>query len=165
MTILDILRPLTTQAAQQRGWQYLNRVEALHHEDRSVTADVVGTDNVYDVELRHDSSHLRVWCSCPYFADRSTGCKHLWATAVLAVEHGWFTNLPPTLDVVMDFAGGEDYVFGVVDEDDQTDIRSAVKAPARPVAVDAPDWQRALAAVTFRSDDLAPTTTGDSQLL
>jgi uncharacterized Zn finger protein len=74
MTVLDILRPLTSHRAQQRGWQYLNRVEALRHEDRSVAADVVGTDDVYDVEIRHDSRHLRVWCSCPYFADRSSGC-------------------------------------------------------------------------------------------
>ena len=162
MTVLDILRPLTPHAAQQRGWRYLNRVEGLRHEDRSVTADVVGTDDIYDVELRYDSRHLRVWCSCPYFADRSAGCKHLWATAVLAVEHGWLTNLASTLAVVMDFAGGEDYEFGVLNED------AALTEPATrptPVAVEAPDWQRALAAVTFKSEELAPATAADSQLL
>jgi uncharacterized Zn finger protein len=117
MTVLDILRPLTSHHAQQRGWQYLNRVEDLHHHEHSVTAAVVGSD-VYDVEIRHDGRHLRVWCSCPYFADRSAGCKHLWATAVLALEHGWLTNLPANIDVIMDFAGGEDYEFGVLDEND-----------------------------------------------
>jgi uncharacterized Zn finger protein len=87
MTLLDILRPLTTHHAQQRGWQYLNRVHALERSAEGVTAEVHGGE-VYDVEIRWDGQQLRVWCSCPYFADRSSGCKHLWATAVLATEQG-----------------------------------------------------------------------------
>jgi superfamily II DNA or RNA helicase len=160
LTVLDILRPLTSHGAQQRGWQYLNRVEGLSHHDQSVTAAVVG-DEVYDVEIRFTGRQLRVWCSCPYFADRSTGCKHLWATAVLALEQGWLTNLPPDIDVVMDFAGGEDYAFGVLDDDE-------VEPYARPlpaVPLEAPDWQRALAAVTVGSDRLAPSGAPDAQLL
>jgi superfamily II DNA or RNA helicase len=159
MTVLDILRPRTTHHAQQRGWQYLNRVESLHHDDQSVTANVVGSE-VYEVEIRREGPQLRVWCSCPYFADRSAGCKHLWATAVLAVEHGWLTNLPAKLDVVMDFAGGEDYDFGMLDEDEFADI----DLPP-PVAVDAPDWQRALAAVTWGADQQDTSPTADTQLL
>ena len=160
MTVLDILRPLTSHSAQQRGWQYLNRVEGLSHHDQSVTAAVVGAE-VYDVEIRYTARQLRVWCSCPYFADRSTGCKHLWATAVLALEQGWLTNLPPDIDVVMDFAGGEDYPFGVLDDNEiEPNIRAL---PAVPV--EAPDWQRALAAVTLRSDRLAPSGAPDTQLL
>jgi superfamily II DNA or RNA helicase len=159
MTVLDILRPLTSHNAQQRGWQYLNRVEGLHYEDGSVTAAVVGAD-VYDVEIRHTGAELRVWCSCPYFADRSTGCKHLWATAVLATEHGWLTTLPLNLNVVMDFAGGEDYEFGVLDaEEPEPPLRALT-----PVSVDAPDWQRALAAVAWTSDELT-SPSPDSQLL
>ena len=160
MTVLDVLRPHTTQHAQQRGWQYLNRVEGLHHDDQSVTAVVVGTE-LYDVEIRHAGRQLRVWCSCPYFADRATGCKHLWATAVLAVEHGWLTNLPPNLDVVMDFAGGEDYEFGFIDEG----VPAEAQLPP-PIPVDAPDWQRALAAVTRTADvvDGAPIVS-DTQLI
>ena len=162
MTVLDILRPRTTHHAQQRGWQYLNRVEGLHHDDQSVTAEVIGSEP-YDVEIRREGPQLRVWCSCPYFADRSTGCKHLWATAVLAVEHGWFTNLPGSLDVVMDFAGGEDYDFGIIDDDDESTEADAPRTPS--IGVDAPDWERALAAVTLRSDELALAASSDSQLL
>jgi superfamily II DNA or RNA helicase len=147
MTVLDILRPHTTLHAQQRGWQYLNRVEGLQQDGESVTAEVVGTA-VYDVEMRRAGPQLRVWCSCPYFADRATGCKHLWATAVLAVEHGWLTNLPAQLDVVMDFAGGEEYDFGFIEED--SDLGHGVGPP--PIPVDAPDWQRALAAVTYSTE-------------
>ena len=161
MTVLDILRPRTSHGAQQRGWQYLNRVEGLRHDDHSVTAAVVG-DDIYDVEIRHDTRHLRVWCSCPYFADRSTGCKHLWATAVLALEHGWLTNLPANLDVVMDFAGGEDYAFGVLDEHERSE------PPGRAwqgLTVESPDWQRALAAVALKSDELVPATASDAQLI
>jgi superfamily II DNA or RNA helicase len=159
LTVIDILRPLTSHNAQQRGWQYLNRVEGLSHHDDSVTAAVVGAE-VYDVEIRYTGGQLRVWCSCPYFADRSTGCKHLWATAVLALEQGWLTNLPANIDVVMDFAGGEDYEFGVLDAGDwEPAIRSLT-----PVPLQAPDWQRALAAVTLKSDRLTPSAIGDSQL-
>jgi superfamily II DNA or RNA helicase len=159
MTVLDILRPRTTHHAQQRGWQYLNRVEGLHHDDQSVTAEVVGTE-VYDVEIRREGPQLRVWCSCPYFADRSSGCKHLWATAVLAVEHGWLTNLPAHLDVVMDFAGGEDYDFGYIDEG----VLADAFVPA-PVPIDAPDWQRALAAVAMVPGESSPTPIADAQLI
>jgi superfamily II DNA or RNA helicase len=160
MTVLDILRRHTSPRAQERGWQYLNRVEGLHHDDQSVTAEVVGT-NIYEVEIRHDSRHLRVWCSCAYFADRSAGCKHLWATAVLAVEHGWLTNLPGNLAVVMDFAGGEDLAFGVFD--DETPEKEW--RPGTALSVEAPDWQRALAAVTLTANELPPATEADSQLI
>jgi superfamily II DNA or RNA helicase len=162
MTVLDVLRRHTASNTQQRGWQYLNRVEHLHHDHNSVTADVVG-DDVYDVEIRHEGRQLRVWCSCPYFADRSAGCKHLWATAVLAVENGWLTNLPPNLDVIMDFAGGEDYAFSTYDDEHE------VVTPRKllpPVQVDSPEWQRALAAVTPAvNDELASPTTAPSHLL
>ena len=161
MTVLDILRRHTSHNAQQRGWQYLNRVEGLQHDENSVTAHVVG-DDVYDVEIRHDGRHLRVWCSCPYFADRSAGCKHLWATSVLAVENGWLTNLPATLDVVMDFAGGEDYEFGVLDELD-AEIHAKDWRPLETAMP--PAWERALAAVTPQINELAPVGTADSQLI
>ena len=39
-----------------------------------MTAEVHGSE-VYDVEIRTDGRHLRVWCSCPYFADRASGCN------------------------------------------------------------------------------------------
>jgi hypothetical protein len=139
-------------------------VENLKRDDQSVTAEVVGS-NVYEVEIRHDSRYLRGWCSCPYFADRSAGCKHLWATAVLAVEHGWLTNLPGSLDVVMDFAGGEELEFGVFDDDEVEVTTPAPWIPGAPLDVEAPDWQRALAAVTYTAGDLPSPADEDSQLL
>lgn len=165
MTLLEILRPLTSHHAQQRGWHYLSRVHALHHDDHSVTAEVHG-GAVYDVELRRERDQLRVWCSCPYFADRSSGCKHLWAAAVLASENGWLTNLPDHLDVVMDFAGGEEIEFGVLDEGEV--------APYLPAGVDAasagaltppPEWALALAAVTPGPETAPLEAAADSNLV
>jgi len=154
MTLLEILRPLTSQNAQQRGWQYLNHVHALAHDAHSVTAEVHGSA-VYDVEIRTDSHHLRVWCSCPYFADRSSGCKHLWATAVLATENGWLTTIPAPIRVVMDFAGGEDFEFGILDEI-EAEPPYGLLAPPADTAAAAPEWAVALAAVTPSADELTP---------
>jgi superfamily II DNA or RNA helicase len=158
MTLLEILRPLTSQVAQQRGWQYLNRVQALAHDSHSVTAEVHGTE-VYDVEIRTDSHHLRVWCSCPYFADRSSGCKHLWATAVLATENGWLTTIPAPIRVVMDFAGGEDLEFGVLDERDAMTPYALLPA-AGDAAAAPPEWAVALAAVTPPTEPLTRPASG-----
>ena len=157
-SVLDVLRPRTSHHAQQRGWQYLNQVHALAGDAHSVSAEVHGTD-VYDVEIRTDGPQLRVWCSCPYFADRSSGCKHLWATAVLATENGWLTNLPADVDVVMDFAGGEDLTFGVLGEDEiAPEITGDQSGPP-------PEWALALAAVAPPLQDLAAPSTAWSQLL
>jgi superfamily II DNA or RNA helicase len=159
MTVLDILRPLTTHHAQQRGWQYLNRVHRLTGDSNSVSAEVEGQE-IYDVEIRLDGQNLRVWCSCPYFADRATGCKHLWATAVLAVENGWLTSLRGGVsDVIMDFAGGEDFEFGVLDESDWSLRRPPQRTPQPP------DWAVALAAVTPSAEDLDSTSRAASQLV
>ena len=163
-TVLDILRPLTSHNAQQRGWQYLNRVHVLGGDDRNVTADVQGAD-LYDVEIRQVGDTLRVWCSCPYFADRATGCKHLWATAVLATERGWLTRLPGDLRVVMDFADAEDIAFGVLGEHERlgVPVPTPYTSPPKPVATRPPEWAMALAAVT-PSEGPAPDA-ADSQLL
>lgn len=126
MTVLEVLRPLTSLGAQQRGWQYLNHVHALEGDESRAAADVHGGE-IYDVEIRLEGRTLRVWCSCPYFADRSSGCKHLWATAVLANENGWLTHLPAGLRVLMDFADADHLPFGVLDEDE-----SAMPAPFGP---------------------------------
>ena len=156
MTVLDLLRPLTSHNAQQRGWQYLSRVHMLAGNDANVTAEVEGGD-VYDVEIRHVGDTLRVWCSCPYFADRATGCKHLWATAVLAVEREWLTRLPGNLRVLMDFADAEDLAFGVLDESERT---AASATPSRP-----PDWAIALAAVTPTAPEGPSADASDSELI
>jgi superfamily II DNA or RNA helicase len=161
VTVLDILRPRTTHNAQQRGWQYLSRVRALTGDASSVTAEVHGSE-VYDVEIRTVGDTLRVWCSCPYFADRSSGCKHLWATAVLAHENGWLTELPPNPRVLMDFADAEDIPFGVLDheEQDHGNVASPIEAEGTP-----PEWAVALAAVAPPAvPDVAPPLTSGSQL-
>jgi superfamily II DNA or RNA helicase len=166
MTLLEILRPLTSQNAQQRGWQYLNRVHALTHDAQSVTAEVHGGE-VYDVEIRTDSHHLRVWCSCPYFADRSSGCKHLWATAVLATENGWLTTIPAPIRVVMDFAGGEELEFGLLDDESEMDpLTTLGLSPGTPSqAAPPPEWAVALAAVTPAATEELTADRWDSQLL
>jgi hypothetical protein len=58
----------------------------------------------------------------------------------------------------MDFAGGEDFEFGVLAGDE---IDALPPPPAPQPRVDAPDWQRALAAVTLKSElQIAAASTG-----
>jgi superfamily II DNA or RNA helicase len=131
-------------------------VHVVEGGEKSIAAEVEGGD-VYDVEIRHVGDTLRVWCSCPYFADRATGCKHLWATAVLAVERDWLTRLPGDLRVLMDFADAEDLPFGVLDEPERMATSS--------VPLRRPDWAITLAAVTPTVADGSAADASDSELI
>jgi superfamily II DNA or RNA helicase len=52
-----------------------------------VEATVAGTRR-YRVRLVREGEALRVSCTCPFFADRSTPCKHVWATILAASAKG-----------------------------------------------------------------------------
>jgi superfamily II DNA or RNA helicase len=161
MTILELLRPLTTYGAQQRGWQYLNQVRPIEGNAQGVVAEVHGSE-VYGVRILVDRGDLRVWCSCPYFADRGSGCKHLWATAVVAHEKEWLTNLATGLRVVIDVGDDEDYELAVPDRPDATMEAATGLANRRPAPP--PDWAMALAAVTPMHDGPGSAWSG-SQLI
>ena len=130
MTVLELLRPLTSHSAQQRGSQYTSRVRALKGEAEAVTATVRGTE-LYAVTIRVDGDTLRIGCSCPFFMDRGAVCKHLWATALLANERDWLTDLPRKLRVVVDLDDLEDYAItgDAIDELHDDEIVDFIEVP------------------------------------
>ena len=175
MTVLDLLRPVTAHNAQHRGWEYVGRVHKLEGDVHHATAEVHGAD-AYRVTLRVDGHKLRVSCACPYFDDRGSGCKHLWATAVRATEHGWLKDLAADLRVVMDFDDLEDHEL-LVPNPATFEARDRRRAESRwPTAVPRlappvkppkpPDWSLALSAVTSSSSRERPASSWlASQLL
>jgi superfamily II DNA or RNA helicase len=171
MTALDLLRPLTTKSAQHRAWDYVDRIVVLGGDAHSIEAEVQGTD-LYDVNIRVDGNQLRVWCSCPYFSDQGSGCKHLWATAVVAGENGWLADIPAGARVVMDFEDGDEYELGPARAGPSTRIRSLragretyefLEPPRRTAPP--PEWATALSVVTHDDGLAAPVGWEESQLL
>jgi hypothetical protein len=71
---------------RQRGLDYFrgNRVNIKSGGASKATAHVAGTDD-YTVQLERRVDTVSASCTCPYYADRMSPCKHLWAT-LLAVE-------------------------------------------------------------------------------
>ena len=120
-------------------------VEVLEGSAQSVSADVPGTE-VYEVGIRVHGGNLRVFCTCPYFDDRGSACKHLWATAVIATESGWLVDLPDGLRVVMDFDDLEDHQL-VIPERGGVETRHPRPSPPPPQPEKPPEWAVALAAV------------------
>src|SRR5918996_489723 len=149
MTSLDLLRPLTSHNAQNRGWEYVERVRIVDGGPTSIEAEVFGTIP-YDTRLRFDAGELRAWCTCPYFSDQGAICKHVWATAVAAEEQGWFTRLPDNTRVVMDYDDVEGrYEF----------LQPVKRAEKRP------EWMAALSEVTTEEAVDVPFDAEDSQYL
>ncbi len=103
MTLLDLLRPLTPSPVQQRAFEYTKRIRNMAGDAAGVWASVRGT-TTYEVELSLERYTLVIFCSCPYFADHLAVCKHLWATAVVAAQKGWLTDLPNATRVAADQA-------------------------------------------------------------
>jgi superfamily II DNA or RNA helicase len=87
MHLLSHLTPYVEPAVQQRGQRYADqhRVSVRHASDTELVAEVYGSIR-YTTALRISRGHLMVACTCPYYEDRATPCKHLWATALAADE-------------------------------------------------------------------------------
>ena len=78
---------------QQRGRQYYASgvVEILDGDEWWVRALVQGNEQ-YHVSLTFEKKSLKIWCSCPYYEDRGTPCKHIWATILAAEARGYLTG-------------------------------------------------------------------------
>jgi hypothetical protein len=153
MTALDILRPLTSASAQSRGLTYLNRVRVLQQSEHAVEAEVTGSAR-YQTHLKSDAELMRVSCSCPHFSDHGAICKHVWATALVAIERGLLKNIAAGARVTMDYRPVQGpYQF---------------LPPPRSQPLPTPQWKKALSVVTAEHaldamDD--PAVDGDSQYL
>jgi superfamily II DNA or RNA helicase len=164
MTALDLLRPHTTLNAQHRGWEYVDRVDIVRGDAAAVKAKVFGT-SAYNVRLRIDAGRLMVWCSCPYFADRGTACKHLWATAVRADENSWLADLPSGTRVLMDFRDHEDHELLIPERGENTARTRPRFVPDYEAPPKPPEWELALDGVKPKTHVGFGAASADSQLL
>jgi len=153
MTVVEVLRPLTSASAQSRALTYLNRVRVLQQSEHAVEAEVTGSAR-YQTHLKNDADVMRVSCSCPHFSDHGAICKHVWATALVANERGLLTNIAGGARVTMDYRPVQGpYQF---------------LPPPRSQPLPTPQWKKALSAVTAEHalDAMdAPVVDGDSQYL
>jgi superfamily II DNA or RNA helicase len=89
MSIVNALASQVTRNVQHRGRDYFERGAVDIHTTGPdlIEAEVWGTED-YLVSLRRLERGIGVSCSCPYYADRQTPCKHVWATLLAAEDHG-----------------------------------------------------------------------------
>ena len=75
---------------QDRGRQYFLRgaVESIEGDNFFVRAIVRGTIR-YTVEIKNLDDFIDYSCSCPFFERDFEACKHIWATALKAEQHGY----------------------------------------------------------------------------
>ena len=82
------------EGVRSRGQVYFveNRVDlAVSSTDDAVIGKVRGTVK-YRVKLRLKGSRLISSCSCPFFGEEGSPCKHIWATMLAADAHGFFSG-------------------------------------------------------------------------
>ncbi|MEO8216644.1 MAG: DEAD/DEAH box helicase, partial [Acidobacteriota bacterium] len=74
------LERFVDSGVRQRGTEYFRagRVLSCEVNGEVVYCSVRGS-TVYEVELTFEDSELGVACSCPYFWENETPCKHIWA--------------------------------------------------------------------------------------
>jgi superfamily II DNA or RNA helicase len=84
---------------QARGEEYLRRgaVQITDVGHDTVTAVVLGGDH-YTVRLRVRDGELDLSCTCAYFVRNGDGCKHAWATLLVAEQGGYLPPPPPSPD-------------------------------------------------------------------
>jgi superfamily II DNA or RNA helicase len=153
MTVVEVLRPLTSPSAQSRGWTYVNRVRTVNHSERAIEARVQGSA-AYATYLKSDGDALHISCTCPHFSDHGAICKHVWATALVANDRGVLLSVPDHARVAMDYQ--------------PVDGPYQFLPPPRRQPPPVPEWQKALSSVTAEDVPDALDTSalgGESQYL
>src|SRR5882672_3674391 len=76
----------------EKGVRYYRRgsVRLISGNDRSVTASVQGSWK-YSVFLDLEENSLNVRCTCPWYDDTASVCKHIWATMMAAEAGGYLS--------------------------------------------------------------------------
>jgi superfamily II DNA or RNA helicase len=170
------LRRYFEPAVLTRGEGYVARVRFSSIERELVHAEVKGTA-LYGVVLRKDGQTLSGFCTCPYCADETSPCKHLWAVVRRLEQEGqhWQSPKPKRFELDSgllyeserrassddDYHDDDPYLDyaddSEVDEEDALEARWPAGAPGREVFgephrhVDggrAPSWYQLLAAVS-----------------
>ena len=158
MSILSLLNRHFAADVRSRGFGYVssNSVRIVQGASDGVWGTVRGS-STYQVALSLEEDELHATCSCPYFIDRGSGCKHLWATIVIADRHGYLSELAchPNFDMIFD--DDESGEVGAFDSDDDPGFGDVLdgRAPAREVSAkpkkraakktaSSPEWSQTL---------------------
>jgi superfamily II DNA or RNA helicase len=85
-----------------KGLQYFARgsVHILYGDEQTVEADVQGTSH-YAVRLDVTQRGLAVSCTCPWFRDTGSVCKHVWATIQAAHSRGHLSLIEDIADTAI----------------------------------------------------------------
>lgn len=118
-------------------------VSVIEGNKTDVLAKVRGT-LLYDVELIREGSRIGAFCTCPYF-DSEGECKHIWATLLVAEQHGYLLSnelRPPTALYLKDSLDEED--DSLLEDGDEAFFELQPPQPPPTPAVQArrPDWYR-----------------------
>ena len=100
MRLSQILQSRFMPDVRARGVAYArNGSTRIKFGDQAVVrAEVQGVDK-YRVDLELDGKTLYVSCTCPYFEGREIGCKHCWATVLVAEQKGFLRDVLRTRGV------------------------------------------------------------------
>lgn len=81
MKLADNLRNGFLPKIRSRGQEYFNRgrVTLFETEPDNIKAGVSGS-NDYEVKINFTPTKTGISCTCPYYTDWDSPCKHLWAT-------------------------------------------------------------------------------------
>src|SRR5262245_26654381 len=90
-SLASYLRDQVSRSTRTKGEEYLalGRVTRVKVDGETLHATVQGA-RFYDVWLTLDQRRVTVRCTCPYFTDTATVCKHIWATILRADEERAF---------------------------------------------------------------------------
>ena len=131
---------------RERGREYQRngQVDVLSCTKREVAANVQGGEE-YEVDLATEDRTIYASCTCPYVADNSLVCKHIWAT-LLAVDNTTFASGIVSPRIVIDAGDFDDLpAFEILSP-------HPPKVPPKPKVE---DWRKQLAKL---SQDVAPAS-------
>jgi hypothetical protein len=94
LTLARALAPDVPERTRAKGSAYFNRgaVVSIRGFEHKVTAIVYGTAE-YHVEITREQDGFFSSCECPYFQDRFSVCKHIWAVVLAADSRGLLTPI------------------------------------------------------------------------
>src|SRR5689334_17095366 len=95
MRISQLLKPEFGSDVRSRAGSYVHgrAVRIVQGTPTAVWATVQGSQR-YNVALCLEDDELHISCSCPFFHDRGVGCKHIWATILVAEQQGHLSEVP-----------------------------------------------------------------------
>src|SRR5712691_11507375 len=119
----------------QKGAAYYRRgaVRLVHGNDRSVEAVVQGTAR-YNVFIDIEENSFKVRCSCPWFEDTRSACKHIWATMLAADAAGHLESAAQIHNPAIKTAA-------------PNPVFDSEGAPPKPEPKKPPEWKQTLAMV------------------